>query len=81
MRFKIDDLIILTEEGIGNYWTTKARVEDIFCVLSTNEEASRVCAYRLNDQQKNRFSLRGANFRIATELEVKKYKMKKLFVE
>jgi hypothetical protein len=76
--FEIGDLIILTKEGAENYRTTP--VEDIFCVLSKNNGASRVCAYELNDQQ-NRFFLRGNNFRIATELEVKKYKMKKLFVE
>jgi hypothetical protein len=79
MNFKVNDLVILSEKGIESYWKTQVRVEDVFCVLSTYESGLGMYGYKLNDREKYRFYLRTNNFRIATELDVKKYKIKNLF--
>jgi hypothetical protein len=81
MKFKVDDLIILTEEGIKHYWITSDGIGEIIRVLSTNNETLDVYGYKLNDLGKNTLFLRSVYYRITTESEIKVYKLKNLFVK
>ena len=81
MKFKVDDLIILTEEGIKHYRVTGDRIGEIIRVLSTNNEALDVYGYALKDLEKNTLFLRSVYYRISTESEIKLYKIKNLFVK
>jgi hypothetical protein len=81
MKFKVDDLIILTEEGIKHYWVTSDQIGEIIRVLLTNNEELDVYGYKLSDPEKNTLFLRGDYYRIATESEIRLYKMKNLFVK
>jgi hypothetical protein len=79
MRFKVNDLIILTEKGTKYYCKKKDEFGDIYCVSRINKDGFAMFAYSLNDKNKSELIFISEYFRFATESEVKKYKIKNMF--
>ena len=81
MCFKIGDIVVLTEEGRKHYWVPSSDFGVFFCVTSTYKDTLDVYAYQLNDEERFSHFLSSIYYRIATESEVKTYKLKNLFTK
>jgi hypothetical protein len=79
MHLKADDLIILNEEGLNRYRKRNDENGNIYRVSWINEETMIVFVSPLNQEDKKNYLFKREYYRIATESEVKKYKMKNLF--
>ena len=80
MFFKVDDLIILTEDGKDFYRLPRNELGPIYQVVRP-VNTKIVYGYRLNDQTKFNYPISIIYYRIATESEVKTYKIKNLFIK
>jgi hypothetical protein len=81
MEFKIDDYIVLTGEGKKFFWFTENESSPVLKVFKPFEYSTEIYGYVLNDERKTMNTLSTKYYRIATESEVKKYKMKNLFIK
>jgi hypothetical protein len=81
MHFKINNLIILTEEGLKRYQKRNNEIGDIYRILWINEETLTVFVYSLKQNDKSNYIFERKYYRNATESEVKKYRIKKMFVK
>jgi hypothetical protein len=81
MEFKIDDYVVLNERGKHFFMFTNNKLSPVFKVFKPFEYSTELFGYVLNDERKARHTLSKKYFRIATDSEVKKYKMKNLFIK
>jgi hypothetical protein len=81
MEFKIDDYVVLSERGKKFFMSSNDKLSPIFKVFKPFGHSTELFGYVLNDERKMRNTLLTECYQIATESEVKNYKMKNLFIK
>jgi hypothetical protein len=81
MKFKLDDLIVLTEDEKDYFQIPSKEVGPIYCVVGPYRDNINVYAIEISDKTKYKYLLKTSYYQLATESEIKKYKLKKMFKE
>jgi hypothetical protein len=85
MKFNIGDMVVLTDESKKYYSNNKYDIYDKFTIYIISEVKGRSLfyyGYPLNEQQlKSKILIAKYDYRLATESEIKTFKLKNLFVE
>jgi hypothetical protein len=79
MEFKVGDLVVVNEMNRKYYFRNE--IGPVFVVSETNMNSMIAYGYRLDDQKKSTIILVAEAYRIATESEIKNYKIKKIFIK
>jgi hypothetical protein len=79
MEFKVGDLVVVNEANNICYYGNE--IGPVFVISEANINSMIAYGYHLGDQTKTTIILIIEAYRIATESEIKKYKMKKLFTK
>jgi hypothetical protein len=82
MDFKIGDMIVLNEDGKDFFKLPSKQIGPIYCVFGpSRNNINGVYANELSDKTKFKYLLSAIYYQLATESEIKTYKLKKMFKE
>jgi hypothetical protein len=82
MNFIVDDLIVLNDDGKDFFRISKEEIGPIYCVFGpSRNNINGVYANELSDKTKFKYLLSAIYYQLATESEIKTYKLKKMFKE
>jgi hypothetical protein len=82
MNFKVGNLIVLNEDGKNSFKLPSKQIGPIYCVVGPcRNNINGVYAIELSDKTKFKYLLSAIYYQLATESEIKTYKLKKMFKE